>query len=111
MYERRRLQLALLLVGAAGLTMSCAGQREPRNFVQADVIAKDDLLGKDGSALWYFRQTIIDAPFVTGFTFLGEQSFDTEKIRWDIQQDVLFARRSYEFVRDTEKQLTSVEEA
>ncbi len=84
----------LALLGAA-----CASEPAPRYAVQADVIAKSDL---DGT--WYFLQTMIGVPYSTGFTFIGEQGGqELEKIRWDIQEDVLTARRSYEFVRNTEK--------
>src|SRR5262245_16399308 len=77
----------------------CASEPQPRSSVQTDVIAKSDLAG-----VWYFRQTVVGVPYTTGFTFIGEQGDnEMEKIRWDIQEDVLTARRSYEFVKYTEK--------
>ena len=72
--------------------------RPPRSAVQADALAKEDLAGT-----WYFRQTVVGVPFQAGFTFVGEQGEgEMEKIRWDIQEDVLVARRAYESVRGTE---------
>lgn len=47
---------------------------------------------------------MVGAPFTTGFTFIGEQGEnEMEKIVWDIQEEFLVARRSYEYVRGTEK--------
>ncbi len=85
---------------AAVLVLSaCAERLPPRSTVQADAIAKSDLEG-----VWYFRQTVVGVPFTTGFTFIGEQGEnELEKIRWDIQEHVLTARRTYEFVRGTER--------
>src|SRR5256885_13286969 len=78
---------------------ACADEPAPRVAVQADAIAKSDLDG-----IWYFRQTVIGVPYTTGFTFIGEQGDnEMEKIRWDIQEDVVTARRSYEFVKWSEK--------
>jgi hypothetical protein len=70
----------------------------PRSTVQADALAKEDLSGT-----WYFRQTVVGVPFQAGFTFVGEQGDgELEKIRWDIQEEFLVARRAYETVRGTE---------
>ncbi|MFZ5469923.1 MAG: zinc-dependent metalloprotease [Myxococcota bacterium] len=89
-----RFLAAVLLLSAA-----CAGRPEPRDTIQVDAIAKSDLEG-----VWYYQQTVVGVPFTTGFTFIGEQGDQgLEKIRWDIQEDVLTARRSYEFVRGTEQ--------
>ncbi len=90
----RKLALAILIA-----VSGCAADAPPRYTVQADVIAKSDLEG-----VWYFRQTVVQVPFTTGFTFIGEQGEnELDKIRWDIQEDVLTARRSYEFVKNSEK--------
>src|SRR6059058_1059299 len=88
----KRLTLITLLAG-------CAAEIAPRNTVQEGAISKDDLQG-----VWYFRQTVVGVPYSTGFTFIGEQGEnEMEKIVWDIEEDVLTARRSYEYVKGTEK--------
>ncbi len=95
---RRKLPaLSLLALGLA----ACTGELAPRNTVQHGVIAKEDLTGVDGKAVFYYLQTVVDVPYPTGFTFTGEQSL-MEKIRWDIQEKVLYARRAYEWVRGSE---------
>src|SRR5205085_2903438 len=90
---KRAIVIALFV--AAG----CAAPPQERVAVQADAIAKSDLDG-----IWYFRQTVVGAPFTTGFTFIGEQGDnEMDKIRWDIEEDVLLARRATEFVKGSEK--------
>jgi hypothetical protein len=90
-----RTHALVLLFAVAG----CAADAPPRYTVQADVIAKSDLQGT-----WYFRQTVVGVPFTTGFTFIGEQGEnELDKIKWDIQEEVLTARRSFEYVKGTEK--------
>ena len=99
----------LILVLAAILLPACADEQPPRNTVQHGVIAKADLLGADGKATWYYLQTVVDAPYATGFTFAGEQSL-MEKIRWDIQEKVIYARRAYEWVAGTDAASSSPEQ-
>src|SRR3954471_24519191 len=89
---KRAIWASALLLGG------CAAEVAERNTVQEGAIAKDDLQG-----VWYFRQTVVGVPFTTGFTFVGEQGDnEMEKIRWDIQEDQLIARRSYEYVKGSE---------
>src|SRR5687768_16672446 len=93
MKSRRKARFALVVLLAA-----CADPAGTRVLVQADALDKKDLEG-----IWYYRQTVVGAPFTTGFTFIGEQGEgELEKIRWDVQEDILYARRAYEFVRGTE---------
>ncbi|MEC9465944.1 MAG: zinc-dependent metalloprotease [Myxococcota bacterium] len=50
---------------------------------------------------WYYRQTVIDVPYTSGVTFIGEQSL-LERIRWEVSEDLLTAYRSYERVENSE---------
>jgi hypothetical protein len=78
--------------------LACAPAPGPRVLVQADALDKQDFEGE-----WYFRQTVVGVPYTTGFTFIGEQGEnELEKVRFDIAEDVLVARRAHEFVRGTE---------
>lgn len=88
----------LPLVLSALLLPACAEEQPARNTIQHGVIAKEDLLGTDGKATWYYLQTVVDVPYATGFTFTGEQSYRLEKVRFDVQEKVLYARRAYEWV-------------
>ncbi|MEW5854911.1 MAG: zinc-dependent metalloprotease [Myxococcota bacterium] len=52
---------------------------------------------------WFFRQTVVDVPYTTGFTFVGEQSEYTERITWDVQESFLIAYRAYDYVAQTDR--------
>jgi hypothetical protein len=49
---------------------------------------------------WYYQRTVVDVPASTGFTFVGNTDYSgMMKITWDIQEDVLFARRTTELLK------------
>ena len=56
---------------------------------QALPIAKSQFDGE-----WYFQRTVIDTPYETEFTFVGDQG-ELERIRWKIEENLLIAVRSY----------------
>lgn len=91
----RHRQLWIAAVAAA-LSVSCAKEREPRSFVQPNAIKKVDM---DGA--WYYLQTVTDAPPSNGTAFVGLSS-DLMKIKFDVQQDTLYARRAYEQIDGSE---------
>ncbi len=83
---------ALAFVAAAG----CTQERAPRSFVQPNVIKKADLAGT-----WYYLQTVTDAPPTHSAMFIGLSS-ELMKIKFDVQENMIFARRAYEHVKGTE---------
>lgn len=88
---------------ALAITMAVAGcnERPPRSFVQPNVIKKSDLLGANGDAKWYYVQTVTEAPVTSSFMFNGNSS-ELMKIKFDIQENTLFARRAYEQIEGSE---------
>jgi Met-zincin len=84
---------ALAMVVAAG----CTDERPPRSFVQPNVIKKSDL----SSGTWHYIQTVADAPPTNGSMFIG-QSSSLMNIKFDIQEDYLYARRAYEQIEGSE---------
>ena len=87
----RRVVLALALV-----LVSCADAQPAVIRVGNDVIEKSAFTGE-----WYYLQTVVDTPYSIPYTFVGEQSL-LERVQWEIQEDILIARRSYEFVAGAE---------
>jgi hypothetical protein len=85
--------VALLSLIAFG---ACTEEREPRSFVQPNAIRKADLEGT-----WHYLQTVTDAPPTSSAAFIGLSS-DLMKIRFDIQEDTLYARRSHEQIDGSE---------
>ena len=57
----------------------------------------------DGSyRAWYFRQTVVEVPFSTAATWVGEQT-EVEKVFWEITEKTLYAYRTHEYVKGAEK--------
>ena len=92
----RRLVLTGLIAATVAFSVGCNQAQPPVNRVQPNVVDKAGFQGE-----WYFLQTVIDTPYTASYTFVGEQG-DTYKIRWEIQEDYLIARRSHEHIRGSE---------
>lgn len=86
-----------MLLCAMLLLASCAEPRPAVNRVQPNVIDKATF--NDGKA-WYYQTTVVDAPF-SAFTFPGFQG-ELEKVKWEIQENVLIARRAFEDIAGAE---------
>ncbi len=84
----KRLRLLACVLIAAG----CAESVEDIDRTQGNLLAKADLEGE-----WYYLQTIVSVPPTSVVTLAGETSV-TERLRWEIQRDVLIGYRSYELV-------------
>ena len=81
---------------ACCLFFGCAEEREAINRVQPNVVEKSILEGE-----WYYMETVIDSPYSAEFTVVGEQNY-AERIRWEIQEEYLLARRTYEWIAGAE---------
>jgi len=82
----------------AALVSSCADERGTIDRVQANVLDKATLEGE-----WYAQQTVAEVPAAVTTTFVGDSQFPAmSRIRWDIQEDFLYARRSYENVQNAD---------
>src|SRR5712692_10706611 len=91
-----RIKIAIFAVATALDAIGRARERPPRSFVQPNAIKKPDLAGT-----WHYVQTVTDAPVTSTFMFVGNSS-DLMKIRFDIQEGFLYARRSYEQIQGSE---------
>lgn len=92
---RRYLVSLLMLGGLVGTLASCAEQQPAINRVQAYALPKSLFQGE-----WFFNQTVVDVPSTRTVTFEGETTFmATHRVRWDIQENYLYARVSYEKVQ------------
>ncbi len=111
------LELALGVGFLAGA--GCMTERPVINRVQPDYLDKMDLIPNQYNALttanqtpetltpqllakepvFYTQTTLIAKPTTTGFTGLTSYG-DSDKIRWQVTEDSLIARQSYEFVKN-----------
>lgn len=88
--------MSLCVVVTTLASVGCQEERPAIARVQANALDKAVFQGD-----WYYRQTVIDTPYSAGYTFVGEQG-GLEKIRWEIQERFLIARRSYEAIAGAE---------
>ncbi|MDP3576095.1 MAG: zinc-dependent metalloprotease [Archangium sp.] len=84
---------AVLLVTTALVAVGC-GQPELIDRTGPNYIKKSDLL----EGAWYIQESIIDAPKTPNGTATIGYGGKMEKIRWEVQEDLLVAYRSYEIV-------------
>lgn len=90
-----RVLRCVLAVCVLALT-ACAQDLGDIDRTQAGLLRKALFEGE-----WLMRRTVIDAPYDTGWTFIGEQD-EAVRIRWDIQADKLVAWRVTPHVDGTE---------
>ncbi|MDQ3034738.1 MAG: zinc-dependent metalloprotease [Myxococcota bacterium] len=93
---RSLLLLTSTLFATSAVVVGCAEPRAAINRVQPGAIQRSVFEGE-----WYFQQTVIDSPYSAGYTFVGEQG-ELERVRWEIQEDFLVARRAYEHIAGSE---------
>jgi hypothetical protein len=107
MSTMRKLALSSALVGAVALA-GCAQQRAPVNRVQPDALDKTFFVGKDladtsDDPEFYMRTTIVDAPYgAADGLFTSSYAQPLVRIRWQITEDLLLARLSYELINDSD---------
>lgn len=103
MHKALFLLTTLLLL--LGLTVGCAQDLPDIDRTQPRAVKKSLFRTRDADGSlreWFFRQTVIEVPYGTGATFVGEQGI-TEKIVWEITENMLYAFRTREYVQNTDK--------
>lgn len=88
-----RLFRAVLLASTALVALVGCGRPELVDRTGPNFVKKADLL--DGT--WYIQESIIDAPKTPSIATIGYGG-KMEKIRWEVQEDLLVGYRSYEIV-------------
>lgn len=97
--------LSLLLVVAL---VGCAEERAPINQVQANALPKSFFVGErlnpDDDPEFYFRVTVVDAQAGAGNDglFTSSDAQPTTRVRWEISEDLLIARLTYELIDGTD---------
>ncbi|MBI5502959.1 MAG: hypothetical protein HY907_22130 [Deltaproteobacteria bacterium] len=98
-------RITLHLLGAvllAGVLGACQESRGERSYVQTNVLRKDVLEGE-----WYYSRFVAEHNFESSyFTFRGDSTWDyatstMARIRWIIDENYLYAVRTYEIVAGT----------
>ncbi len=100
-------QLSLLALTALTLgSANCAEERAPINRVQEGHLRKEWLVGRDYTNAsddpeFYMENFVVDAP--TDQTMMPVGTYDdVDRVHWEIQENVLLARKSYEYVQGSD---------
>ncbi|MFH0901795.1 MAG: hypothetical protein V2A73_14290 [Pseudomonadota bacterium] len=97
---RRYFYGALAAVLLAG---GCAQERPAIDRVQPNALDKELFQGE-----WHYGRTVVGIEASESTTFIGENTFrGIERIRWDVQEKWLYARRSYELIKDGEREVAA----
>lgn len=92
------LAIVLALATAVPSVLGCAAERKPINKVQANALSKAFFVGDPGNPdddpVFYFRNFVVDASESQELIGIGSWS-GVDRIRWDITEHMLFARRAY----------------
>jgi len=84
------------------LATACVTEQEPRSYVQANVVDKAYFQGE-----WWYSNKVIDVSVETdewgfpgdpAYNFAQPEILSMERIRWVIDEDYLYAMRSYELM-------------
>lgn len=93
-----RLSSPLLALAILALVPGCAQERKPINRVQADALDKTFFVGKlddpTDDPEFYWRNFVIDGSEAQELIGIGSWSA-VDRIRWEITENTLFARRAY----------------
>jgi hypothetical protein len=86
---------AWILAAMAPFLAGCAGDVGEIDRTQINGMEKKDLEGE-----WYFRSTIVEAPYAVSTAFVGDQK-KLERGTFELQKDYLYFYRTYEFVENS----------
>jgi hypothetical protein len=99
--------LAALTCAVVAISIGCATQRAPINRVQAMAISKHFFVGPalsdpSDDPQFYMGTRIIDEPYGVGQSLGLVQAFGSMmRVRWEIQEQVLIARLTYDRIQNT----------
>ena len=102
----RRLGMAML-VGTALGSGACAQERDPISHVQPQAIPKSFFIGADfqdtkDDPEFYARTMIVDVAFGAPSYMFANGFNNSTRIKWDIQENLLIGRTSYERIVGTD---------
>ncbi len=104
----RRLGIAAITGTVGWASVGCAQERDPINQVQADALDKHFFVGASLSdntddPEFYMRNTVVDVPDGdSNGLFSAYDSQPLARIKWEIQEDNLIARLTYEQIANSD---------
>ena len=95
----RRLGSAVLLASAIAAISGCAEERDAIDRVEAYALPKTLFSGE-----WFYQQTVVDVPATYTVTMVGNTNYNgMHRVRWDVQEGYLYARKSYMIVKNAKR--------
>src|SRR5690349_3179428 len=100
--------VAFLAVLGMSAGVGCSEEREPINRVQANALDKAFFVGNIGDPKddpeFYMHVTVVDVDFGAGGDglFTNSDAQPTMRIRWEITEELLIARLTYERIDDSD---------
>jgi hypothetical protein len=91
---QRNLKGLIGLALLAFLLYGCGAEKGLINAVQPGFVKKSDLVNSE----WLMGQTVVAVPAADGYTFVGDGAWTLQKLKWDVQDDILYARRQTELI-------------
>ena len=85
------------LCGVLWVSIACTGEIEDIDRTSPNKVQKEIFEGE-----WWFNATVVDTEFIQGLLFEGLMS-GADRIRWDLQEELLVAYRSYETLEGAEE--------
>lgn len=71
----------------------CGAELEPIDRVQPNALKKSYLAGE-----WLLGRTVVGVPASDSFTFVGDGAWELQKVKFDIQEHFIYARRQTELL-------------
>ncbi len=104
-----RAKFASILGFATCMSVGCAAERTPINRVQPNAISKHFFVGANLSdptddPEFYMRNSVVDVPYGAGQQglFTATYASPLTRIKWEITEEALIARLTYEHINDTD---------
>ena len=108
-WQRLRVAFVATLGLLAGGALGCAEEREPINRVQPNALAKsffvgDDLRSDADNPEFWSQGTVVDVGYgaAQDGLFTSTYAQPVSRIKWQITEDMLIGRLSYERIQDTD---------
>lgn len=79
---------------AVATLVGCGAEKGLINTVQPGYVNKADFT----SGEWLMGQTVVKVPAADGYTFVGDGAWTLQKLKWDVQEQWLYARRQTELI-------------
>ena len=78
----------------AATLVGCGAEKGLINTVQPGYVNKADFTNGE----WLMGQAVVAVPAADGYTFVGDGAWTLQKLKWDVQESWLYARRQIEML-------------